>query len=173
MKTLHVNILSNQSINIAIRRLNEYKKKVEQKTIELATRLAERGADIARIKLVEYGAVLSGELLGDITGFFDATTNTGFVRVTNDYAAFIEFGTGPIGASRPHPSGKGTYRSTGWFTAADQKPMDTLYGWQPIELSNGNIIYFTKGQAAKPFMYETAKQLESEFIKVAKEVFAK
>jgi hypothetical protein len=163
--------MSKQSINMAIRRLNEYKKDVEQKTIKLATQLATNGAEIARIKLAEYGAIESGDLLSQIGGYFSPTYNTGVIKVSSKYAAFIEFGTGPQGASSPHPSGNGTYKSEGWLTAADGKPMDVMYGWQPIVLSNGDVIYYTEGQAAKPFMYDTARQLERDFIGIAREVF--
>ena len=173
MKTIHVNVLSKQSINMAIRNLNKYKAEIEQKAIELAIRLAENGAEIARIKLVEYGAVYSGDLLSQIGGYFSPTFNMGVIKVSSEYAAFIEFGTGPQGASSPHPSGNGTYRSTGWFTAADGKPMDIMYGWQPLVLGNGDIIYYTEGQPAKPFMYDTARQLERDFMTIAKEVFGK
>lgn len=173
MKTIHVNVLNKQSINIAIRRLNQYQKEIEQKTIELATRLAENGAEIARIKLVEYGAVQTGNLLSQIGGYFSPTFNMGVIKVSSQYAAFIEFGTGPRGAENPHPMGIGSYKSEGWFTAADGKPMDMLYGWQPLKLENGDVIYYTEGQPAKPFMYETAVQLRAEFWAVAKEVFSK
>ena len=173
MKNIQVNVLDPKSIDKAIKKLNEYKKEVEQKTIELATRLAENGAEIARIKLVEYGAVMTGDLLSQIGGYFSPTLNMGVIKVSSKYAAFIEFGTGPHGAASPHPSGNETYRSTGWLTAADGKPMDIMYGWQPIVLANGDVIYYTEGQAAKPFMYETARQLERDFISTAKEVFGK
>ena len=37
--------------------------------------------------------------------------------------------------------------------------------------TNGDVIYYTEGQAAKPFMYDTARQLERDFIGIAREVF--
>lgn len=173
MRNIKVNILDPKSIDKAIKQLKKYKQEAEQKTIELATQLAERGAEIARIKLVEYGAIQTGDLLSQIGGYFSPTLNMGVIKVSSKYAAFIEFGTGVVGQQNPHPSGKGTYKSEGWLTAADEKPMDALYDWKPIVLPNGDVIYYTEGQAAKPFMYETAKQLERDFISVAKEVFGR
>lgn len=171
-KTLHVNVLSKQSINMAIRRLNEYQKEVEAKTLRLAQELTDKGAEIARIKVVELGAYYSGELHSSISGYFSPSLNAGFIRVTNEHAAFVEFGTGPRGSASPHPNGGVSYKGEGWFTKADGKDMAMMYGWQPIVLGNGDIIYYTEGQPAKPFMYETAKELERQFLQIAKEVFA-
>lgn len=171
--TLHVNVLSKQSINMAIRRINEYQKEVESKTIELAQKLAERGAEIARIKVMEFGGFNSGEMYSGIGGYFSPTLNMGLVKVTSDHAAFFEFGTGPRGSASPHPNGGVSYKGEGWWTAADGKDMEMMYGWLPITLKNGDIIYYTEGQEAKPFMYETAQELGRQFEQIAKEVFAK
>ena len=168
-----MNILDPQSVEKAIKELNDYKKYVETQTVELVKRLITMGVSIARVKLVEYGAYYSGELYDSIQGYYSSSTNTGYVRVTSEHAAFIEFGTGPLGAATPHPNGNGGYKSEGWFTKADGKPMDAIYGWKPYVLENGDVIYYTEGQPSKPFMYYTAKQLEQEYVRVAKEVFAK
>lgn len=173
MRNIPVNVFDPASVAKAIKMLHSYRQEVEQKTVMLAQRLAELGADIARIKLVEYGAVQTGDLLSQIGGYFSPTFNMGVIKVSSDYAAFIEFGTGIVGQQNPHPSGKGTYKGEGWFTTADGKPMDIMYGWQPFVMSDGSVIYYTEGQPAKPFMYETAKQLERDLISVAKEVFGK
>lgn len=157
---------------MAIRRLNEYQKEVETKTIELAQRLTDFGVETARIKVVEMGAYYSGDLYSGIMGYFSPTLNAGFVRVTSEHAAFVEFGTGPRGSASPHPNGGVNYKDEGWFTKADGKDMAMMYGWQPLVLGNGDIIYYTEGQPAKPFMYETAKELERQFLQIAKEVFA-
>ena len=173
MRNIQVNILDPKSIDKAIKELNAYKKEVEDKTVELVKRLITNGVAIARVKLVEYGAYYSGELYDSIDGYYNASTHTGFVRVTNDHAAFIEFGTGPQGSASPHPTIPMNYKSEGWFTKADGKPMDAIYGWKPYALKNGDIVYYTEGQTSKPFMYSTAKQLEQDYLRVAKEVFAK
>ncbi len=172
MRTINVT-LSLDGIEKAIKELNDYAKEVEQKTKLLVSNLTDLGADIARVKIVSLGAIYSGELLSSVSAFMSPLANTGFVRVTNDHAAFIEFGTGPVGASSSHPSGEGTYKSTGWFTQADGKDMATMYGWIPIELSDGNVIYYTMGQPAKPFMYQTALEIQREFPRIAQEVFSR
>jgi hypothetical protein len=47
-----------------------------------------------------------------------------------------------------------------------------MYGWQPFVMSDGSVIYYTEGQPAKPFMYETALELEREFPRIVKGVFS-
>ena len=158
---------------MAIRRVNEYKKEVEDKAIKLLDELSKMGVDIAKAKLVEMGAVLTGELSQSIHAYYSPSLNAAYVAVTNKHAVYVEFGTGPIGAGNPHPSGNGQYTNEGWWTRADGKEMSLLYGWQPLILSNGDVIYYTEGQVAKPFLYQTAKQLENEIERVAREVFAK
>lgn len=157
---------------MAIRRLNEYKKEVETKTVRLLEVLTNQGVEIARAKVVELDAVDTGDLMSSITAYVSPLLNLGVIKVTNDHAVFIEFGTGPIGAASSHPTGMGTYRGNGWYTKADGKDMFSKYGWTPIELSNGDIIYYTEGQPSKPFMWQTAKELELRVTQVAKEVFA-
>ena len=52
-----------------------------------------------------------------------------------DYAIFVEYGTGIIGAENPHPNPKIT-----WIYSSGEN-------------SNGHA--FTKGQKSRPFMYES------------------
>ncbi len=158
---------------MAIRRINEYKKEIENKTLALAQELVDQGAEIVRMKIVEMGANYSGDMLSGVGGYFNPTLNIGCIKVTSDHAVFVEFGTGPVGSANPHPLGGVNYKGEGWWTKADGKDMATMYGWQPIILEDGNIIYYTEGQPARPFMYETALELDRRFEQIAKEVFAK
>lgn len=168
-KTIKVR-LDPQGIANAIRELEAYKKDVERKVRLLVEKLAERGADIARAKLIQYDALSTSELLNSINHEVKSN-NTSVIFVRSNYAVYVEFGTGPVGMKHKHPSGKGKYRSKGWYTNADGKPMNELYGWTPIIADDGNIIYFTLGQSSKPFMYDTAMQLREEVLLIAKEVW--
>ena len=168
-KTIKVR-LDPQGIANAIKELEEYKRDVERKVRLLVTKLAERGADIARAKLIQYDALSTSELLNSINHEVKSN-NTSVIFVRSNYAVYVEFGTGPVGAKQQHPSGKGKYRSKGWYTAADGKPMNELYGWTPIIADDGNIIYFTLGQSSKSFMHDTAMQLREEVLLTAKEVW--
>jgi hypothetical protein len=162
--------LSPQGVADAITELQMYKEDIERRIKLLVKKLTELGADIARAKIASYDAVYSGELLQSINGFMDGSR--GIIRVDSKYALFVEFGTGPVGRENPHPLAEASYyKEEPWYTAADGKPMDLIYDWTPIETDDGNIIYIAYGQPAKPFMHETALELEAEIPKIIKEVF--
>lgn len=168
-KVIHVK-LSPEGIEKAIKELERYKSDLEGRIKTLLKQLTDRGATIARAKVVEYGIIHNTRLLDSIDGF--CVGNTGYVRVNDEYAVFFEFGTGPVGAQVPHPlSNSGEYKSEGWYTAADGKPMDMLYGWMPLNGNEGEVFYYTQGQRSKPFMYDTAIQLRDEFPLIVAEVF--
>jgi hypothetical protein len=158
---------------MAIRRLNEYKKEVETKTTELAQRLTDLGVETARIKIVEMGAYYSGELLSGVSGYFSPTLNAGFVRVTSDHVAFVEFGTGVVGQQNPHTNGEYLSKAS-WGYATGSKiftTKDGRVGW--IYPTDDGGFRFTEGMESRPFMYETALELERQYMQIAKEVFAK
>lgn len=161
--------LDPHSIDAAIREIQAYKQDLERRVRLLLKRLTDEGVKIAKAKVVEHGIIHDAELTNSINGFVSVTLNAGFIRVDDEHAVFFEFGTGPVGASNPHPLG-GSYKSEGWFTKADGKPMDSLYGWKPYG-TDGDTYFFTEGQKAKPFMYETAQKLKDEFPRIVKEVF--
>ncbi len=159
--------LDPHSIAEAINELQAYKEDLERRVRLLLKRFTDEGVVIAKAKVVEHGVIHDTKLTNSINGFVKG--NIGFIRVDDEHAVFFEFGTGPVGAEEPHPLG-GAYKSEGWFTAADGKPMHTLYGWFPYG-SEGDTYFFTEGQPAKPFMYETAQQLREIFPAIVKEVF--
>ena len=173
MKKITVNILDPKSIDKAIKQLNKYKKEVETKTTELARRLTELGAEIVRIKIVEMGAYYSGELLSGVSGYFSPTLNMGFVRVTSDHVAFVEFGTGVALGNTMHPNAEYLAKAS-WAYGSGEKiftTQDGKIGW--IYPTDDGGFRFTEGMPSRPFMYETALELERQYMQIAKEVFAK
>lgn len=173
MKNITVNIFDPKSIDKAIKQLNAYKKEVETKTRILAQRLTDLGADIVRIKIVEMGAYYSGELLSGVDGYFSPTLNAGFIRVTSDHVAFVEFGTGVVGQQNPHTNGEYLSKAS-WGYAIGSKiftTKDGRVGW--IYPTDDGGFRFTEGMKSRPFMYETALELERQYMQIAKEVFAK
>lgn len=172
MKTIQVT-LDPKSISAAIKELNRYKRDLEKKTKRLVMKLTDYGAKVARIKIVSMGAVYSGELLSGVDGYYSPLLNAGFVRVTNDHVAFVEFGTGVVGQSSPHKNGEYLAKAS-WQYAVGPKIITTKdgrVGW--IYPTKDGGYRFTEGMAARPFMYETALQLERAFPRMAKEVFSK
>ncbi len=173
MKNIQVNILDPKSVEKAIKELNAYKKEVETKTVALAQRLTDLGAEIVRMKIVSMGAYSSGELLSGVDGYFSPSLNAGFIRVTSDHVAFVEFGTGVVGQQNPHQNGEYLSKAS-WGYATGSKiftTQDGRVGW--IYPTDDGGFRFTEGMKSRPFMYETALELERQYMQIAKEVFAK
>jgi hypothetical protein len=172
VKTISVNLNEDKSIKNAIKELQRYKKEIEAKTRLLLQRLTDEGAEIARIKIVSLGAYYSGELLSGVDGYFSPSLNAGFVRVTSDHVAFVEFGTGVKGQSSPHKNGEYLAKAS-WSYASGAKiftTQDGRVGW--IYPTDDGGFRFTEGMPSRPFMYETALELQRNFQRIAKEVFS-
>ena len=171
MKNIEIR-LDPKSVEKAIKELQAYKKEVEQKARLLVQRLTDYGAEIARIKIVDMGAVYSGELLSGVDGYFSPLLNAGFVKVTSDHVAFVEFGTGVVGQQSPHTNGEYLSKAA-WGYATGQKiftTKDGKVGW--IYPTDDGGFRFTEGMKSRPFMYQTALELQREFPRMAKEVFS-
>ena len=170
MKNIEVR-LDPKSIEAAIKEINEYRKEVEQKARLLVQRLTDYGAEIARIKIVDLGAVYSGELFSGVDGYFSPLLNAGYVKVTSDHVAFVEFGTGVVGQQSPHTNGEYLSKAA-WGYATGQKiftTKDGKTGW--IYPTDDGGFRFTEGMKSRPFMYQTALEIQKEFPRMAKAVF--
>ena len=171
MKNISVR-LDPKSVAAAIEELQQYQKDVENKTRLLVQRLTDYGANIARVKIVSLGAFYSGELLSGVDGYYSPILNAGFVKVTSDHAAFVEFGTGVVGQQSPHKNGEYLSKAS-WGYATGQKIFTTQngkVGW--IYPTDDGGFRFTEGMKSRPFMYETALELQNKFAQMAKEVFS-
>lgn len=163
---IHVS-LNPIGIQAIINQLELYKSNLTIHTQELLQRLTNDGVTIAKAKVVQLGIKYDTNLTKSINGM--VVGNVGFVKVDDKHAVFFEFGTGPVGAKNKHPKGKG-YASKGWYTKADGKAMDALYGWTPLG-KDGDTFFYTEGQPSKPFLYQTAIELRQELPRIAREVF--
>lgn len=81
-------------------------------------------------------------------------------------AAYVEFGTGPIGQENHEgvsPDIALSYSQHGWGIPADKvDPADAeMYKW-PKRIYNGKEYYMTSGQPAQPFMYPALKNNEKK-----------
>ena len=103
MKTkINIDLNKKGGLEDGIKELEEYKKRVQARTSVLVQKLTYYGAEVARIKIVSMGAFYSGELLQGVDGYYSPILNTGFVKVTSDHVAFVEFGTGVVGQNNSH-----------------------------------------------------------------------
>lgn len=172
MRTITVDLNKSNGIKNAIKELKQYKKQIETNTRLLVQKLTNEGANIAKIKIVNMGAYYSGALLSGVEGYYSPSLNAGFVKVTSDHVAFVEFGTGVVGQNNPHRNGEYLSKAA-WEYASGTKiftTQDGRVGW--IYPTKDGGFRFTEGMESRPFMYETALELESKFKQFAKEVFS-
>ena len=155
--------LSTRDINRAIRDLKRYKRELNKKVSLLIKTLTDYGVDVAKAQIRELGAWYTGELESSITGYFSPTVGVGVIKAGSPYAVFVEFGTGIVGQTSPHPDPKdwqydiNKHGEDGWIYFNER---DSRWHW-------------TKGFESRPFMYNTARELEKECVRIAKEVFAR
>lgn len=158
--------LSVSGIKALQQQLKDYQKDLTKKCEEFVRKLAEKGVEIAKMKVTDYDAIYTGELLASINSEQGAVIQHGakWIIYTNcPWAKFVEFGTGIVGEHSPHPNTSivgwkydvNEHGEKGWFYFRDGE-------W-----------HWTKGMPSRPFMYETAMELRQEIVKVAKEVFGK
>ena len=155
----------------AIEEIRQYQKEVETNIRMIVQRLCDFGVEMARVKIVSLGAVDSGELLAGVDGYYSPLLNAGFVRVASDHAAFVEFGSGIVGQASPHKNGEYLARAS-WGYATGQKiftTKDGRVGW--IYPTDNGEFRFTEGMVSRPFLYETALEIQKKFPQIAKEVF--
>lgn len=173
MSKLIVVPLNVKGIKKAKKELEKYKKEIIENSKTLVQKLTDYGVEIARIKIVNMKAVDTGDLLSGVSGYYSPLLNAGFVKVASDHVAFVEFGTGIVGQGSPHTNGEYLSKAS-WQYASGSKIFTTQkgkVGW--IYPTDDGEFRFTEGMQSRPFMYETALQLEKEYARIAKEVFSK
>lgn len=96
----------------------------------------------------------------------------GTCYTNKEYGQYVEFGTGPNGQASHEgisPDVAVVYSQKGWMIPADAMSLGEAegYGFGIATGANGQIIgYYTKGQAAHPFMYPALKNNEKEVAEI-------
>lgn len=158
--------LSPKEIKVAQKKIRDYQKEITQKCEELVHRLADEGVILAKVKITQYPAYGTGELLNSIMDEPGAVLTNGsqwIIYTGCEHAAFVEFGTGITGLENPHPdTGLGNWKydtnshgESGWMYNKDGE-------W-----------HWTKGLPSRPFMFETGRDLRNLVPGIAKEVFGR
>jgi len=114
----------------------------------------------------------SGELRQSIKTRTEAVEDgvRGTCYTTKEYAAYVEFGTGPNGQANHQgisPAITPAYVQHGWMMPANAMSREEAeaYGLGVVE-KNGKVIgYLTNGQQARPFMYPALKDQEEDIVK--------
>lgn len=151
------------SIQQAIDEVQQYKKQLKDRLNELMTMLVDQGVEIAKVQIASMDAVYTGDLQNSIEGAFDPGTGIGIIKAGALYAVYVEFGTGVVGAGSPHPAPEG------WKYDMNNHGES---GWWYFNTRDGKW-HWTQGMKSRPFMYNTARQLETQCIQLAREVFNK
>lgn len=154
--------LSTSGINKLIGVFGGYKKWLDEKSEELARRLAEIGAQRAEINFA------ASYYDGDFEYIKPTVEKRGHlsyvVRAEGKTVLFIEFGTGLIGDGHPEPNGygPGTYPGKGHWNQPS--------GWWYTAPGGGSE--HTHGNPPNMPMYNAVREVEMEIDRIVKEVFS-
>ena len=151
-----------------IQGLNELiaKYKAMEKDLEpIVTTAVRRQAEVVRGAAVKLCPVNHGELRGSIHTMAKTEDEAiiGVVYTNKDYAPYVEFGTGPVGAANHggvSPEIQMTYKTEGWWFPVSNPRDAVRYKWPTAVGVDWTIFAHTNGQAAQPFMYPAMKQNE-------------
>ena len=143
--------LSTKSINAAIREIKSFQLQLKETCFELVRALTMEGAEIAKMQVASMDAVFTGELEQSIKGMFFPGERCGFVIADCPYAIYVEYGTGIVGASSPHPEATGN-----WDYDVNGHG---LKGWIYRSDTDGEF-HWTMGYVSRPFMLNTLRWLE-------------
>lgn len=166
--------LSTEGLNTLQRGLDKYRNDIIYKTRLLAEKLSERGVEIARVKIADYDAIFTGELIQSIHNEYKESGEYGatFIVVTDsDHAAFVEFGTGQYGMDvpYPHPLPEGVSWDYAVGKTIRKNSVTGRYFW--FYPGTDGKWHYTEGMPARPYMYETSMELVKIVTEVAREVF--
>lgn len=174
-RTIHVDVLSPESIDAAVKELRDYARWVERKADELRQRAADFLAIAAQSGFnTGVSEVLLGEMSvpGDVTVSVESNGNISMVVAFGYDVAFMEFGAGvyyntPVGSS-PNPlvTENGLPYTIGSYSTYN--PGKTTWAFTDI---NGNK-HVTHGTPASMPMYHARQLMLAELARIAKEVFS-
>jgi len=176
--------LETSSIEKAIASLQKFQEEFDEKKLELIESLTSEGEQIAKDEVVSVGAVYTSGLLSSVNSEMDKKDRCGYVRAGEglDYAPYVEYGTGVVGASSSHPGiadGESVPPVMSYTTEAGETHVYTGYdsqghgakGW--TYRARDEKFYWTAGYKARPFMYNTMRKLEAIAPDKAKEILTK
>lgn len=169
---IHMDALDSKSIDRAIKQLQDYKKKLEEKAQEVAKRLAEIGATRAEIDFEN--APYDGNKEFDIS--VEKTDNGYSVTASGKSVLFVEFGAG-VTYGGGHPQAKEFGMGPGtWPDPHYRKYNGQLYanwenpnGWYLLKEAGGGHTY---GNAPSMPMYNAEQEIKSNIEQIVREVFS-
>lgn len=146
---MKINAFSLNSVNSAIKKLQKHRNNFENDMKNQVLELTKKGYDFM-LSVVRKD---TGELKNSITWEFDEAKQKGIIKIGADYAVFVEYSTGIVGANSPHPELQEV-----WQYDINSHGMA---GWWYFDKKQ-NKLRWTRGQSANAFVYKTFKFLEKE-----------
>ncbi|MFV0552928.1 MAG: hypothetical protein ACK5L6_13560 [Anaerorhabdus sp.] len=166
--------LSEDSINKAIKELEQYKKDIIRKTNILRQRVAEHIANTAQSGF--NGAIVDDLLKGgaktaQVDVKVDEQDNVSIIIANGEDAIWVEFGAGVYhngqAGSSPHPKGN----ELGFTIGGYGKGMGKRDTWVYYEDGDKSRKIYTHGTPATMPMYNAVKQVVDHITAIAREVF--
>lgn len=145
---MKINVFNLNSIKESKSEFLKFRNRIKEQTDLSVKQLTQMGYDY----MMSIVKVESGELASSISWDFDAKGNRGIIKVGAEYAIFVEFGTGIVGATFPHPEpdtwqyDANSHGESGWWYY-DEKQKRTRW---------------TRGQPASAFVYKTMEFIKKE-----------
>jgi len=141
--------LDPKSLDGAIKKLQQFKKKLINNNQRFLERIGERGVEICKQECPED----FGDLKNSIK--YEIKDEKVIISASQEYVGFVEFGFGVKGDGHP---------------TIDVAQYSDRESW--VYLDKKRDEYFVSyGQPGNPFMWRTAQALKDEIPKIAKEVF--
>lgn len=179
MKDYTFDVFDTVSLNVLINNLKELNNKLKHFNTYIIDKFLSYGLEVARENVEKLGIVDTGRLKSCISVRKRGNQNVGYIYVFvpdddgNNYATYVEFGTGFIGKGNSHPKSSelnykydiNNHGQAGWFypTKKDGEQLNSF------ETSTGDRLVWTQGQTSKPFMYNTAVTLQENVVRLVKE----
>lgn len=178
--TITIDVLNPSSIQAAIRELNQYRERIQRKTVELRRRVAElirNNADPVfqtavadnRFNVIDGNAVDDTQF-GGVTVTVQDNGDVTLVIASGKDVVFMEFGAGvyyngSVGSS-PHPLGAGLGYTIGSY-GHGQGARNT---WGFTD-ANGDF-HLSHGVPASMPLYKAVMSVRQDIVQIAREVFS-
>ncbi|MEG1804729.1 MAG: hypothetical protein RR248_06025 [Clostridia bacterium] len=149
----------NVSIKNAIVKLQNRRAQLDSAVDNGVRECAERGVELAKENLHNYEFRSFPSELEQSIKAEKIAENHYQVSADGGFATYVEYGTGIVGENKPHPNASEknvTYDRNGHGEK----------GW--VYPKGENEFGWTKGQPSRPFMYNTANQLQEEIPQIMK-----
>ena len=170
---IFVDIFDIDSIDKAIKKLDEYGNSLEQKANQLCEKLANLGYEVAFQIMGEH--IYSGETISSLQ-VQEIEPNKYEIIAGSVALLFLEFGAGTVGAGHPlddefgmgpgtYPGQKHAFDANGWWFLTDDENLAIR------KSKDGKMWGHSRGNPPQMPMYNASRKIREDLLRVAQEVF--